>query len=203
MRRVALLLLAGLAASASAGAAAQRPAPTPEPVRAEARDIFETVIAFQTSEGHGQVPVMAQYLAEKFKAGGFAAEDIGIIPNGETASLVVRYRGRDPAAKPILLLAHMDVVEARAEDWDRDPFTLIEEKGYFYGRGTFDVKSEVALLTTTFLRLKREHFVPSRDLVIAFSGDEETRMQTTRDLAKRLAGAEFALNADGGEGEDV
>jgi acetylornithine deacetylase/succinyl-diaminopimelate desuccinylase-like protein len=200
MRRVALLLLAGLAASASAGAAAQRPAPTPEPVRAEARDIFETVIAFQTSEGHGQVPVMAQYLAEKFKAGGFAAEDIEIIPHGETASLVVRYRGRDPAAKPILLLAHMDVVEARAEDWDRDPFTLIEEKGYFYGRGTFDVKSEVALLTTTFLRLKREHFVPSRDLVIAFSGDEETRMQTTRDLAKRLAGAEFALNADGGQG---
>jgi acetylornithine deacetylase/succinyl-diaminopimelate desuccinylase-like protein len=154
----------------------------------------------QTSEGRGQVPVLAEYLAGKFKAAGFAAEDIEIRPHGETASLVVRYRGSDRHAKPILLLAHMDVVEARAEDWERDPFVLVEENGYFYGRGTADVKNEVALISTTFLRLKSEGFVPSRELVIAFSGDEETVMETTRDLAKHLAGAEFALNGDGGQG---
>jgi acetylornithine deacetylase/succinyl-diaminopimelate desuccinylase-like protein len=85
-------------------------------------------------------------------------------------------------------------------DWQRDPFTLVEENGYFYGRGTADVKQEVALLTATFLRLKAEGFVPARDLVIALSGDEETGMQTAGDLARHLAGAEFALNGDGGEG---
>jgi acetylornithine deacetylase/succinyl-diaminopimelate desuccinylase-like protein len=204
MRKAASTVLAALVlgtwASAVASPAKEPALTAPEAVRAEARDIFETIVAFQTAEGHGQVPVMAEYLAGKFKAAGFAAEDIEILPNGETASLIVRYRGRDRAAKPILVLAHMDVVEARAEDWDRDPFTLLEENGYFYGRGTFDVKSDVALIVTTFLRLRAEKFVPSRDLVIAFSGDEETRMRTTRDLATRLAGAEFALNGDGGQG---
>jgi acetylornithine deacetylase/succinyl-diaminopimelate desuccinylase-like protein len=91
-------------------------------------------------------------------------------------------------------------VEADPKDWERDPFTLVEENGYFYGRGTADVKQEIALLTTTFLRLKSEGFLPSRDLVLAFSGDEETGMETAGDLASRLAGAEFALNGDGGQG---
>jgi acetylornithine deacetylase/succinyl-diaminopimelate desuccinylase-like protein len=197
MRESVISILAGLAVATASVAA---PAPAPEAVRAEARAIFETIVAFQTSEGRGQVPVMAQYLAGRFKAAGFAAEDVEILPRGETASLIVRYRGSDRAKKPILLLAHMDVVEARAEDWDRDPFTLVEENGYFYGRGTADIKQEVALLTATFLRLKAERFVPTRDLVIAFSGDEETGMLTARDLAQRLAGAEFALNGDGGQG---
>jgi acetylornithine deacetylase/succinyl-diaminopimelate desuccinylase-like protein len=200
MRQIVRALFAGLVISSAAGAAALEPSTTPEAVRAEARDIFQTIIAMQTSEGRGQVPVMAQYLAGKFKAAGFAAEDIEILPNGETASLIVRYRGSDRKAKPILLSAHMDVVAARAEDWQRNPFTLVEENGYFYGRGTADVKEEVALLTTTFLRLKARGFVPTRDLVIAFSGDEETNQQTTRDLAQRLSGAEFALNGDGGQG---
>ncbi|NJD30445.1 MAG: M20/M25/M40 family metallo-hydrolase [Gammaproteobacteria bacterium] len=200
MNRIAAAILGVLLGASAVGAAAATGVPAPEAVRAEAREIFATVVAFQTAEGHGQVPVMAKYLAEQFKAGGFDADDIEIIPNGETASLIVRYRGRDRSAKPVLLLAHMDVVEARAEDWARDPFVLVEENGYFYGRGTADVKQEVALLTATFLRLKRENFVPSRDLVIAFSGDEETTMKSTRDLARRLQGAEFALNGDGGEG---
>ncbi len=94
----------------------------------------------------------------------------------------------------------MDVVEANPSDWLRDPFKLVEENGYFFGRGTADVKQEVALLTTTFLRLKAEGYVPSRDLVIALSGDEETGMDTASDLAIKLAGAEFALNGDGGQG---
>src|SRR5918992_930444 len=154
----------------------------PEDVRKEAREIFQKVIAFRTSEGLGQVPAMAQHLAERFRAAGFREEDIHILPLGETASLVVRYRGNGRGGKPILLLAHMDVVTAKPEEWQRDPFTLIEENGYFFGRGTLDNKQGVTVLTSTFMRLKREGFVPTRDLVIAFSGDEETGMLTARDL---------------------
>jgi acetylornithine deacetylase/succinyl-diaminopimelate desuccinylase-like protein len=176
----------------------------PDEVRREAREIFQAVIGFRTSEGLGQVPAMASYLAERFRSAGFPAEDIHILRSGETASLVVRYRGTGRGGKPILLLAHMDVVTAKPEEWQRDPFTLVEENGYFYGRGTLDNKQGVTVLTSTFLRLKREGFVPSRDLVIAFSGDEETGMLTTTDLATKhrtLTDAEFALNSDDGGGQ--
>jgi acetylornithine deacetylase/succinyl-diaminopimelate desuccinylase-like protein len=193
-------LVTSMVSAAGLASAAGPQVATPEAARAEARDIFQTIIAFKTVAGSGQVPVMARHLAGKFEAGGFPAEDIEILPHGDTASLIVRYRGADRAAKPIVFLAHMDVVEANPADWVRDPFRLVEENGYFYGRGTADVKQEIALLTTTFLRLKAEGFVPSRDLVIAFSGDEETGMDTAGDLAIRLAGAEFALNGDGGQG---
>jgi acetylornithine deacetylase/succinyl-diaminopimelate desuccinylase-like protein len=199
-RQLASVVIVGAVSIAGTANAGTTKVATPEAVRAEARDIFQTVIAFQTVAGRGQVPVMARYLAGRLEAGGFPAEDIEILPHGETASLIVRYRGADRAAKPIVFLAHMDVVEANPADWSRDPFKLVEENGYFYGRGTADVKQEVALLTTTFLRLKADGFVPSRDLVIAFSGDEETDMDTASDLAIRLAGAEFALNGDGGQG---
>ena len=175
-----------------------------EEARREAREIFQKVVAFRTSAGLGQVPAMAQYLAERFRAGGFPEEDIHILPVGETASLVVRYRGTGRGGKPILLLAHMDVVTAKPEEWQRDPFTLIEENGYFFGRGTLDNKQGVTVLTATFLRLKREKFVPSRDLIIAFSGDEETGMLTTSDLAtkqRHLTDAEYALNSDDGGGQ--
>jgi acetylornithine deacetylase/succinyl-diaminopimelate desuccinylase-like protein len=175
-----------------------------EEVRKEAREIFQKVISFRTSEGLGQVPAMAQYLAERFRAGGFPEADVHILPLGETASLVVRYRGSGRGGKPILLLAHMDVVTAKPEEWQRDPFTLIEENGYFFGRGTLDNKQGVTVLTSTFLRLKREKFVPTRDLIIAFSGDEETGMLTTADLASKhreLTAAEFALNSDDGGGQ--
>lgn len=176
----------------------------PEEVRKEAREIFQKVISFRTSEGLGQVPAMAQYLAERFRAAGFREEDIHILPVGETASLVVRYRGNGRGGKPILLLAHMDVVTAKPEEWQRDPFTLVEEKGYFFGRGTLDNKQGVTTLTSTFLRLKREGFVPTRDLIIAFTGDEETGMLTTTDLATKhrdLIDAEYALNSDDGGGQ--
>ena len=115
----------------------------------------------------------------------------------------MRYRGNGKGGKPILVLAHMDVVTAKPEDWERDPYKLIEENGYFFGRGTQDIKGEISLITATVLRLKAEQFVPTRDLVIAFSGDEETTMVTTRELATRyraLTDAEFALNGDGGGG---
>lgn len=175
----------------------------PEPVRVEARDIFTNIIGIESSIGKGKVPLVAKYLAERFKAGGFPAADIHILPLGETASLVVRYRGSGKGGRPIAFIAHMDVVTAKRGDWQRDPYRLIEEDGFFFGRGTSDVKQEVALLTATFLRLKAEGFVPARDLIIAFSGDEETAQATARDLVtthRDLVDAEFALNGDGGGG---
>jgi acetylornithine deacetylase/succinyl-diaminopimelate desuccinylase-like protein len=196
--------VASMALATAAVAAPPASAEAPAAVRAQAREIFEKLIAYKTSEGLGQVPAMAQFLADQFRAGGFPADDIHIVPVGETAALVVRYRGTGKGGKPILFMAHMDVVTAKREDWQRDPFTLVEENGYFFGRGTSDIKSEVALLTTTFLRLKAEKFVPTRDLIIAFTGDEETTGATAQDLATKhrdLIDAEYALNGDGGGGE--
>jgi acetylornithine deacetylase/succinyl-diaminopimelate desuccinylase-like protein len=178
-------------------------AEAPPAVRAQALDIYRKVIAYQTSIGLHQVPAMAEYLAGKFREAGFASEDIHILPLGETASLVVRYRSDGTGGKPILLLAHMDVVTANREEWERDPYQLIEENGFFFGRGTYDVKGDLTQITATFLRLKAEHFLPTRDLVIVFTGDEETAQDTTRDLVtnhRDLIDAEFALNGDGGEG---
>jgi acetylornithine deacetylase/succinyl-diaminopimelate desuccinylase-like protein len=190
-------------ASAAALSAAPSAAAAPNAVHTQAREIFANIVGIESSIGKGKVPLVAKYLAERFKAGGFPAADIHILPLGETASLVVRYRGDGSGGKPIAFIAHMDVVTAKRSDWQRDPYVLTEENGFFYGRGTSDVKQEVALLTETFLRLKAEGFVPKRDLIIAFSGDEETAQATARDLVtahRQLVDAEFALNGDGGGG---
>jgi acetylornithine deacetylase/succinyl-diaminopimelate desuccinylase-like protein len=195
--------LAALAcALASASGIAAESAPT-QAQRAEARQMYADVVAFKTSVGLAQVPVMAGYLADKLRAVGIPEEDIHILPLGETASFVARYRGDGTGGRPVLLTAHMDVVTANPDEWERDPFTLIEEEGYFFGRGTSDIKADVVAITSTFMRLKREGFVPTRDLIIAFTGDEETDQATTRDLVdnhRALIDAEFALNGDGGGG---
>jgi acetylornithine deacetylase/succinyl-diaminopimelate desuccinylase-like protein len=192
----------GILLIALSGTAAAAPAVSDRD-RAEAREIFASAIAFETSIGNGQVPKLAESLADRFRKGGFAASDVTIVPSGETASLVVRYHGDGSGGRPIALLAHMDVVAAKRSDWKRDPFKLIEENGTFYGRGTIDIKSEVVLLTETFLRLKAQHFVPTRDLIIYFSGDEETLQKSSEDVVanhRELVDAEFALNGDGGGG---
>lgn len=171
--------------------------------------IYRDSIAMRTAAGHGQVPTMAHYLADRFRDAGFPDEDIHVLPykvpsGEETASLVVRYRSGNSSGKaPILLTAHMDVVDALRKDWERDPFTLIEEDGYFFGRGTSDDKLGTTTLTATFIRLMSEGFRPTRDLIIAFTGDEETTMLTIRNLLsthRELVDAEFALNADSGGG---
>jgi acetylornithine deacetylase/succinyl-diaminopimelate desuccinylase-like protein len=201
LRCVSLLL--GAAALGVSVAAVNAPVGAPDAVRAQAREIFAAIIGIESSIGKGKVPLVAKYLAERFEAGGFPAADVHVLPLGETASLVVRYRGNGSGGRPIAFIAHMDVVTAKRSDWQRDPYHLTEEKGFFFGRGTSDVKQEVALLTATFLRLKAEGFVPTRDLIIAFSGDEETAQATARDLVtthRDLVDAEFALNGDGGGG---
>ncbi|HSF16180.1 MAG TPA: M20/M25/M40 family metallo-hydrolase [Vicinamibacteria bacterium] len=168
-------------------------------------EIFRTLIEVDTSKHMGNTPKVARYLAEELVAAGFPKGDVEILPKGELASLVVRYRGDGSSgARAILFLAHMDVVEAYAEDWKRPPFELTRDEKYFYGRGTIDNKFGVAHLTSTFIRLKKDGFVPTRDLFLVFSGDEETDMTTTRMLAYErpdLAQAEFALNSDAGRGD--
>lgn len=168
-------------------------------------EIYTRIIGVESSKNLGHVPEIANYLRSELNAAGFPEEDVEVVPLGETASLIARYRGDGSSGKaPILLLGHMDVVEALAKDWVRPPFELTTDGVYFYGRGTIDNKFGVAQLTSTFIRLKKEGFVPNRDLVIAFSGDEETGMKTTRMLAydrPDLAGAEFALNSDAGGGD--
>ena len=198
---LAMFALVTWAQSGARGAAASLASP-PDAVRMQARRIFADIIAIESSVGKGEVPHVARYLADRFREGGFPAADIHILPLGETASLVVRYRGSG-AGRPVAFMGHMDVVTAKRSDWQRDPFHLIEENGYFFGRGTADIKQELALLTATFTRLKAEGFVPTRDLIIAFSGDEETAQATARDLVtvhRDLLDVEFAVNSDGGGG---
>ena len=168
-------------------------------------EIYTRIIGVESSKNLGNMPEIANYLASELIAAGFPEEDVEVVPLGETASLIAKYRGDGSSGKaPILLLGHMDVVEALARDWERPPFELTTDDVYFYGRGTIDNKFGVAQLTSTFIRLKKEGFVPNRDLIIAFSGDEESGMQTTRMLAYQredLAKAEFALNSDAGGGD--
>ena len=208
MNKQSLSFLCGICLAFSAAAAP----PEHGPFDAKAREIFQKVIAIPTSIGNDKVPEMAEYLASEFRAAGFADADINILPlnypDDKTASLVVRYRSEakvsdGKSAKPILLLAHMDVVAAKRADWQRDPFRLIEEGGYFFGRGAYDVKPGVVALTTAFLRLKKEGFKPKRDLIIYFSGDEESSQRTTVDVVRDhrdLIDAEYALNSDAGGG---
>jgi acetylornithine deacetylase/succinyl-diaminopimelate desuccinylase-like protein len=172
--------------------------------KARALDIYRHIVEIDTSVEGNRVPEMAEYLAGLFKDTGFASDDIHIIPHDKTAALVVRYRGDGSGGRPILLMAHMDVVPAHREDWARDPFKFIEEKGFFFGRGSADNKSGVAALTATFLALRAEKFVPTRDLIIAFTGDEETAGLTATALVREhraLIDAEFALNSDAGGGQ--
>ncbi len=168
-------------------------------------EIYTRIIEVESSKNLGNVPEIANYLADELLAAGFPQEDVEVVPLGETASLIAKYRGDGSSGKaPILLLGHMDVVEALAKDWERPPFELTSDDSYFYARGTVDNKFGVAQLTSTFIRLKKEGFVPNRDLIIAFSGDEESGMLTTRMLAydrEDLAEAEFALNSDAGGGD--
>ena len=200
-----LAAFAALCLSATSGAADQ---PGTRPSDRKAREIFEKVISIPTELGRSKVPEMAEYLAGEFRAAGFPADDIKVIPyklaGDQTAVLIVRYRGDGKGGKkPIVVMAHMDVVTARRAEWERDPYQLIEENGFFYGRGTADIKSGVTGLAATFIRLRQEGFKPSRDLIIYFSGDEETAQETTvvtvRDH-RDLIDAEYALNSDAGGG---
>lgn len=166
-----------------------------------ARQIYSDLIAFPSTESHGGTTEIAKYAADRLIAAGFSAQDVQILgPHPEAAGVLARLRGRGER-EPVLVLAHLDVVEALPEDWSMPPFELIETDGYFYGRGSSDNKAGAAALLANFIRLKRGGFEPSRDLILMFTGDEETEMKSVAYFVKEkreLIDAAFAINTDGG-----
>ena len=192
MRRATTALV--LAAFWSTGAVSSPSAET----AAQARSILEKSIATPTVAGRGEVPGFARWLAGRLRDGGYAEREIEIIPVGETAALLARYPGRDRTLPPLVLSVHMDVVEAKREDWVRDPFQLSEADGFLFGRGVADNKFDLAMLVALLADLRRSGYVPARDIVLALSGDEESTMASTRVLAERLRGAWLVINGDMG-----
>jgi carboxypeptidase PM20D1 len=170
--------------------------------REEARDIYTHMIAFPTVAGKGQVPLLVQWIKQRLSNQGVAESDIVILPHKETAAMLVRVRGRDTKAKPILISAHLDVVDAKSQDWGSDPFKLVERDGKFYGRGSFDNKAGATALVSAILRLSRDPYRLRRDVIFAFVGDEETALETTAAIVQHdwVKGAELAINTDAGYG---
>src|SRR5712691_1997809 len=176
--------------------------PLDEPARHLTRDIYQQLIEINTTESVGNMTTAAEAMAARLRAAGFPESDVKVlVPEPRHGNLVARLRGTG-AKKPVLLLAHLDVVEARREDWSTDPFKLVETDGWFYGRGTGDDKAMAAIWIATLIRLKQEHFVPNRDIIVALTSDEETGDYNGVDwLVKNhrdLIDAAFAINEGGG-----
>ena len=196
---IARTALAAAAAAALASPAMAAPKADPK-LHAQALEILTRGVAFRTVVPGDQMVPYAEYLKGVLVAAGYAPGDIRIQPMDGTATLVARYPGTNRAKKPILILGHMDVVEAKREDWTRDPFAPVVENGYVYGRGAVDNKFDVSMVVATLADLKRQGWKPGREVILILSGDEETSMATTQKLAAEFKGAELALNADGGGG---
>lgn len=183
----------------AAPAAAQTPL---DANQREARDLLRQLVNINSTTGTLGVKRAAEAMAQRFRLAGFPAADVRLLgPTPELTALVVRYRGRATGRKPILLLAHLDVVPARRSDWPFDPFVMQEKDGWYYGRGAEDDKAGVATIVATLLRFQRERFVPDRDLVAVFTADEETDGKSMQWLLARhraLLDGEYALNADAG-----
>jgi acetylornithine deacetylase/succinyl-diaminopimelate desuccinylase-like protein len=167
------------------------------------RELLRELIEINTSDSAGRSAEAAGAMARRLRAAGLPAEDVLVIGFDPTyQNLVARYRGRG-AARPVLLMAHLDVVDARPEDWSVPPYQLTERDGYYYGRGTTDNKAGAAKLVAAFLRFRHEGYVPDRDLIMVLTADEETTGESIRWLlAERrdLVDAEYALNTDAGGG---
>ncbi len=177
-------------------------APLDEATRQLARDIFQQLIEINTTDSVGSTTVAAEAVAKRLIDAGFAPEDVKVLgPTDRKGNLVARLRGSG-TRKPILIIGHLDVVEARREDWSTDPFRFVEKDGYFYGRGTQDMKVDDAILITNFIRFHREHYRPDRDVILALTADEEGGESNGVEwLVKNhrdLIDAEFVLNADSG-----
>jgi carboxypeptidase PM20D1 len=164
-------------------------------------EIAKRAIGFRSVTGPGnQTPQLAAYLKSVLVAGGFADADISITPVDDTAYMIARWHGSDAKLKPLVISGHIDVVEAKPADWQRDPFTPVVENGLLYGRGATDMKLDAALAMAALLQLKKDGYQPRRDIVLEFSGDEETAMKTSGMIAEKLKDAEIVLNIDGGGG---
>jgi acetylornithine deacetylase/succinyl-diaminopimelate desuccinylase-like protein len=169
------------------------------------RDLLRTLIETNTTHSSGSVTAAAELMASRLAGAGFPKADIQVVGGvDKKRNLVARYRGTG-ARKPVLFIAHLDVVEARRDDWSFDPFVLTEKDGYFYGRGTIDQKGGAATLVAAFIRLRQERWQPDRDLILALTADEEGGPDNGVAwlLANRrdLIDAEFCINVDSGGGE--
>ena len=176
-----------------------------QPQQQQARDIFKQLIEINTTDSVGDNTRAAEAMAARFRAAGFPERDVQVLaPAPRKGNVVVRLHGTG-AARPVLFIGHLDVVEARRSAWSFDPFVFLEKDGYFYGRGTSDMKGDDAVLVSTFLRMKREGFQPARDLILALTSDEEGGASNGIDwLVKNhrdLIDAELCVNSDGGGGD--
>jgi acetylornithine deacetylase/succinyl-diaminopimelate desuccinylase-like protein len=191
-------------APAIADSAATQPQP-PAETRALARKFLAELIAINTTHAQGSSGA-AQWVANQLRDAGFAEQDIHVVAPSDhptKGNTIVRLHGRNKA-KPILFIAHLDVVEAKREDWNFDPFALTEQDGWLYGRGTMDMKGQDVALLTTLIRMKRENYVPDRDIVVAFTADEEAGgdangVKWLSTEHPDLIEASLVINPDGGE----
>jgi len=171
------------------------------------REIYQELVEINTTDSAGDNTQAARAMAARLKAGGYTDADVQVIvpPGGPKKGNLVARLKCGGAKKPLLLLAHLDVVEAKREDWERDPFKLVEENGYFYARGASDDKSMAAAFVANMIRMKREGFMPNRDIILALTADEEiipTQFSGVEYLLKNhrnLIDAALALN-EGGSG---
>jgi len=189
-------------------APAQSPPAAPlTPSQSALREIYQELLEINTTDSAGDTTAAAQAMAARLRAGGFADSEMRIVVPPDAprkGNLVARLKGRG-TGKPILLLAHLDVVEAKREDWERDPFKMVEEGGYFYARGAVDDKAMAAIFVANLIRYRRDGYVPDRDLILALTADEElgssSRWNGVRWLLEHerpLIEAEYALNEGGG-----
>ena len=200
MNSMRIVMGAAMAAMLTFPALAQNPRPD----QARYRDIFKELVETDTTLSSGSCTLAAEKMAARLRSAGYPESDLHLIvtpANPKEGSLVAVLPGSDTRAKPVLLLAHLDVVEAKREDWSRDPFTFIEEDGYFYGRGTADDKAQTAIWVDMLARFKREGFKPRRTLKMALTcGEEGAPFNGARHLVtehRALIDAEFALNEGG------
>lgn len=163
-RGIAMAVLSAIAFNVQAASA-------PDPL---ARAIFKQLIEINTTDSVGDTTIAAKAMQKQLFDAGFAAQDAQVLvgPNPKRGNLVARLHGNGKH-KPVLIIGHLDVVEARREDWTTDPFVLTEKDGYWYGRGTQDMKSADAIAMAALIRFKKEGFVPDRDIVLALTADEE------------------------------
>lgn len=176
------------------------PAGHPE-AEGQALDLVKKAIALRSVRGPGnQTPEVAALFKAALVAGGFPDKDVTITAVDDTAFLIARWPGSNVGLKPLVISGHMDVVEAMPADWQRDPFTAVLENGFLFGRGASDMKLDDTLAIAALLELKRQGYKPKREIILEFSGDEETTMKTSAIIAKQLSNAELVVNIDGAGG---
>ena len=177
------------------------PAAAQSAAAAQVLDLSKKSIAMRSVRGEGNKSgEVAALFRDALLAGGWTAQDIEIVPVDDTAYLIATWPGSDPSLGPVVVSAHMDVVKAKPEDWERDPFTPVVEDGYLFGRGASDTKFDAVQAMVAVMQLRKSGFRPKRSIVIAYSGDEETTMITSKMIAERLKNAKLVLNVDGASG---